>query len=65
MNGQLLRFLCAKYFKWVNNPLHYKIFILLQEELLLGRKCIERATYVLIIGQNLVVHYDFTDGKIS
>jgi hypothetical protein len=64
MSGKLLRFVCAKYFKWVNNPLHYKI-VILQEEFLLGRKHIERATYVLIICQNLVLNYVFTDGKIS
>ena len=51
MNGVLLRFICEKCFKWMNNSLHYKVFILFQEEPLLCRKQIKRATYILITWQ--------------
>jgi hypothetical protein len=55
MNGNLEKFVyigMRKMYSSIKNSLHFELLMLLEWQILLGRKCIERATDILIMWKN-------------
>jgi len=57
MHKNLFKILLQKHIKWVKTLLHHYMCALLKWKVILSRKEIKRAKYMLIIWQNLVLNY--------